>query len=399
MSERIASRITSVADALHYARRRAPVAIMQQFENGAGDLVTHDANVRAFREVLFRPRHGVFHEHRDLSTTVLGHRLRVPLVASSIGALGIGHPDAELGVARAIGDAGGIQFVSGVTSVSIEEIMAAATGPVYFQLYYFGAGREGMAATIERVKRSGADGLVFVIDSVCGHTPPRALPVGSRGFLPGDARLADTVRFAPQLLTRPRWVADYLRGRIRLGSPMALDGRGREIPFSQARAHLYDRWSDWSDLDWIRDIWDCPIVVKGVLSVDDARRAVDAGAAGIVVSNHGGNRLDGTIPALPVLPEVAAAVGNEIEVLFDSGVRTGPDVVKALALGAKAVGLGRAYLYPLLAAGEPGVRRILDVFRRDIDATLAYLGCTSLDELSPEHLDLGPATSRRPSRA
>ena len=391
-------RLTSVADGLHLARRRVPPAVLQQFVNGAGDLTTHDRNVQAFREVFFRPRHGRFHERRDLRTTVLGHDLAIPLVASSISALGLGHPDGEAGVARAIGDAGGIQFVSAVCSQPIEQIMAAATGPVYFQPYFFGTGRAGVEATIERVRAAGCTGLVFLIDSVCGHTPMRALAPHERRFLPGGTSARDVVRFAPQLVTRPGWSWSYLRGRISTRTPMALAADGSELPLAWVRRHLYDQWFDWADLEWVRAAWDGPIVVKGALSADDARRAVAGGATGVVVSNHGGNRLDGTIPALPVLPDVVAAVGDEIDVLFDSGVRTGPDVVKALALGARAVGLGRAYLYPFIAAGEAGVGTILEVFRRDIDATLAYLGCTRLDELGPEHLEvLWPQASRNRS--
>jgi isopentenyl diphosphate isomerase/L-lactate dehydrogenase-like FMN-dependent dehydrogenase len=391
-------RLTSVADGLESARRRVPPAILQQFVNGAGDLVTHDRNVQAFRDVSFRPRHGVFHERRDLRSTVLGHELHVPLIASSIGALGLGHPDGEAGVARAIGDAGGIQFVSAVTSQPIERIMAAARGPVYFQLYWFGS-RAGVEATIERVRAAGCAGLVFLIDSVCGHTPVRALPSRERRFLPSGTSPRDVLGFAPQLLTRPRWSWEYLRGRVSTQMPMALAADGSSLPLAWVRQHLYDRWFDWADLEWIRAAWDGPIVVKGALSADDARRAVAAGATGVVVSNHGGNRLDGTIPALPVLPEVVAAVGDEIDVLFDSGVRTGPDVVKALALGARAVGLGRAYLYPLIAQGEAGVRTILEVFRRDIDAALAYLGCQRLDELSPDLLEAVWSASRNRSSA
>lgn len=360
---------------------------MHQIENGAGSLRTHDANIRAFDEVLFRPRHGVWTEDRDQGTTVLGHRLRTPLIASSIGALSIAHPDAEPGVARAIGEVGGIQFVAGGTSTAIEEVVAAARGPVYFQLYFSGGGREGMSIAIERAKRAGADGLVFCIDSVIGHTPARALPVGDRPYLPGSAGFTEIVRFLPQILTRPAWLLGFLRTRAKLEMPMAFYGDGRQVPFEIARDGAYERWLAWEDLEWIREIWDCPIIVKGVLSADEARRAVDHGAAAVVVSNHGGNRLDGTVPSLPALPGVVAAVGDQVDVLFDGGVRTGTDVVKALALGAKAVGLGRAYLYPLAAAGEEGVRRILEILCRDIDRTLAYLGCESLDQLGSELLE------------
>ncbi len=361
---------------------------MQTFENGSGNLKTHDANVRAFEEVFFRPRHGVYCAERDLSTTVLGHAVKVPLIASSIGALGVGHPDAETGVTRAIGAAGGIQFVSGFTTVAIEQIMGAASGPIYFQPYFCGTGAEGLKATIERAKNAGCDGLVFVIDSVVGQVPPRRLAPGTPRLTDGRIALRDAPRLAGQLVTRPGWTADYLRKRVAVRAPMALDRHGARVPLAFALEHVYDRWFDWNDLDWIREIWDCPIVIKGALSVTDAQRAVECGALGVVVSNHGGNRLDGTIPTLPQLPQIAAAVGSKIDVLIDSGVRTGPDVIKAIALGAKAVGLGRAYLYPFLAAGQQGVARILEVFRQEMDATLAYLGCRSLGELGPEHLAL-----------
>jgi isopentenyl diphosphate isomerase/L-lactate dehydrogenase-like FMN-dependent dehydrogenase len=385
---RFPEQITSVADAQYFARRRLPRSVMQQLENGAGAFQTHESNLRALQEVMFRPHHGVRVENRDQSVTVLGHQLRTPLIASSIGGLRIAHSDGELGVTRAIGDAGGIQFVSGVTTTSIEEIVKAARGPVYFQLYYSRAGRAGMTVAIERAKRAGADGLVFCIDSALGHTPPRVFPIRQRYFLPKSASLSETVRFLPQLVTRPAWTLDFLRGGMSLQAPMATDEDGRELPFGAAAEAAFERWVDWSDLDWIREVWDCPIIVKGVLSAEEARQAAGRGAAAVVVSNHGGNRLDGTVPSLPALPEVVAAVGDEIDVLFDSGIRTGPDVVKALALGAKAVGLGRAYLYPLAAAGEAGVRRILELLRRDIDRTMAYLGCSSLDQLSPDHLQV-----------
>jgi isopentenyl diphosphate isomerase/L-lactate dehydrogenase-like FMN-dependent dehydrogenase len=387
---RVASRITSVSDALDIARRRVPVSIMQQFEGGAGSLITHDANLRSLESTSFRPRHGVWTENRDQSTVVVGHRLQTPLIASSIGFLGLLHPDAEPGVARAVGGAGGMVFVSGATSTAIEEIVAAATGPVFFQPYFTGPGREGMAAAIERVRDTGADGLVICIDSVAGPTPLRQIPLRDRRRLPQGPNLGEAVRFVPQLARRPRWALDFSRGRITMRLPMALDRDGREMKAQEVISRFTERWMVWEDLDWIREIWDCPMIVKGVLSAEEARRAAAAGAAAVVVSNHGGNRLDGTIPTLPVLPEVVAAVGGEIDVLFDSGVRSGADVVKAIALGAKGVGLGRAYLYPLAAAGEAGVSRILEVFHRDIDHALAFLGCRSLFELEPEHLKCPP---------
>jgi isopentenyl diphosphate isomerase/L-lactate dehydrogenase-like FMN-dependent dehydrogenase len=361
---------------------------MQGFENGAGTAATITANVAAFSEVAFRPRGGISVERRDLRTTILGHEIDLPVLASSIGQLGLAHPDAEPGVARAIGAAGSIQFVSGFTSTPIETIMAVASGPVYYQLYYFGRDPSAIAAIVERVRRAGCAGLVLNIDSAAPQTPVRQRLYPERRRKPSSTRPADAIRFLPQLLPRPAWALDYARGRVRVATPMALGPDGTSIDTFRAFTAMYDRAFAWTDLTWIREVWDCPIVIKGVMGVDDARRAVDVGAAGLVVSNHGGNRLDGTMASLRVLPEVVDAVGGELSILFDSGVRRGTDVVKALALGAEAVLLGRAYLYPLIAAGEDGVRRILQLFRQEIDGTLAHLGCSSIAELGPHHLEL-----------
>jgi isopentenyl diphosphate isomerase/L-lactate dehydrogenase-like FMN-dependent dehydrogenase len=378
--------ITSVADGLHYARRRLPKTVMNSFENGAGELATVRANERAFDELMFLPRGGDYPRDRSAATTILGHSVDVPLIASSIGALGLAHPDGEAGVARAIGAAGGIQFVSTFTSTPIEDITRAASGPVYYQVYYLGGGREQTSAMIERARRAGCAGLVLVVDSPVGHTPVRALPIRERRRLPAEVSVAEGLRFAPQMITRPGWTLEFIRGRVPITIPMAMRPDGSPMPMAEARGLDFGEAFRWDDLDWIRDVWDCQIVIKGVLSIEDARRAADVGADAIVVSNHGGNRLDGTVPSLEMLPRIVESVGTETEVLFDSGIRRGTDVVKAIALGARGVGLGRAYLYPLIAAGERGVSQILAIFRRDIENTLALLGCARLADIGAEHI-------------
>lgn len=356
---------------------------MQSFENGSGDLETLRANREAFRAVKFRPRGGGTPvAPRSLRTSVLGHAIDTPLIAASVGQLGAAHPDGEAGVARAFGRAGSIQFVSGFTSTPIETIMDAASGPVYYQLYYFGEERAAVERTIERVQRAGCAGLVICIDSAAAQTPARNLPIDERRFAPTQPTVQDAFRFAPQLVTKPRWVTDFLRGRVARHAAMALDASGEPMPFATALERHFIKTPTWADLGWLRQLWDCPVVIKGALTVEDARRAVDVGATGVVVSNHGGNRLDGTMPSLWALPPIVDAVGDEIDVLFDSGIRSGTDVIKALAIGAKAVLLGRAYLYPLVAAGEPGVARILDIFEHEMCAALSLLGCGTLGHLS-----------------
>jgi len=384
---KIVSRIQSVEDARLLAERRLPKGIYQMFEAGSGSNVTMQRNEEVFREVLFRPRGAVFHPERDLSTTVLGHRISMPAIVSSVGFLKTGHRDGEAGVARAAGAAGTIQFVSGVTSTPIEEITAAATGPVFYQLYYIG-GRDASAPIIERVKAAGVQGLVLTVDTPT-VARPRDLPYTERAGVPQGVTLRDAIRFLPQLVTKPAWTWDLIRDGIREPQvAMGLRPDGTPMGLFEGISHIYEQTPAWEDLPWIRRHWDGPIVIKGILTVEDARRAVAEGVDAIVVSNHGGNVLDGSVPTLPVLPEIVDAVGDKIEVLLDSGVRRGTDVLKALALGARAVLLGRAYVYPLLAAGEPGVRHILELFRQQIDEGLAFLGARSIHELDPSFLEL-----------
>ena len=391
--EAIASRIQSVADAHHFARQRVPEGIFQMFEAGSGSNVTMRENVRAFEDVLFRPRAAVSRPSRDLRTTVLGHELSMPVIVSSVGFLSIGHSDGEAGVARAAGAAGTIQFLSGVTNTPVEDVIAAASGPVFYQLYYIG-GRKASAPIIERAKQAGAAGLVLIADTPTTARPRDRL-YHERASVPMAVTPREAVRFAPQVLAKPRWGLQFLRGARRTGSleplmAMGLHPDGTPMKFFEAVGTIYEQTPAWEDIPWIRERWDGPLVIKGILTVEDARRAVDEGIDAIVISNHGGNVLDGSVPTLPVLPEIVEAVGDEIEVLVDSGVRRGTDVVKALALGAKAVLLGRAYVYALLAAGEPGVRHMLELFRQQIDEALAFLGVESIEQLDESFLELPP---------
>jgi pre-mycofactocin synthase len=390
----IAARIQSVGDAHYFAERRVPKGVFQMFEAGSGSNVTMRENRRAFEDVMFRPRAAVFHHERNLSTTVLGHEISMPVIVSSVGYLGFGHPDGEAGVARAAGRAGTIQFLSGVTNTPVEDVIAAASGPVFYQLYYIG-GREASGPIIERAKAAGAAGLVIIADTATTARPrDRLYP--DRASVPAAVTPREALRFAPQVLAKPRWGLGFVRGARRTGSfeplmAMGLHADGTPMRFFEGVGRIYEETPAWEDIPWIRERWDGPLVIKGVLTVEDARRAVDVGADAIVISNHGGNVLDGSVPTLPVLPQIVDAVGDEIEVLLDSGVRRGVDVVKALALGAKAVLLGRAYVYALLAAGEPGVRNMLELFRQQIDEALAFLGVSSLDHLDPSYLELPPS--------
>ena len=385
----LASKMLSVNDARYFAKKRVPEGIFQMFEAGSGSNVTAEDNVKAFEAVRFRPRNAVFHPTHDISTTVLGHRISMPAIVSSVGFLAIGHTAGEAGVAKAAGAAGTIQFVSGVTGTPIEKIMEAATGPVFYQLYYIG-GRDKSAPIIERVKKAGVSGLILTVDTPT-IARPRDLPYVERRGVPYNINFKEAIRFLPQIWNKPAWVWDF----IRAGFPepqvaMGLRPNGTPMGLFEGIAEIYKQTPKWEDIPWIRKHWDGPLVIKGILTIADAQRAVTEGADAIVISNHGGNVLDGSVSTLPVLTEIVETVGDKIEVLIDSGVRRGTDVLKAVALGAKAVLLGRAYLYPLLAAGEPGVRHMLNLFHQQIEEGLAFLGAQSIHDLDPSYLELPP---------
>lgn len=383
------SKILSIEDAREMARRRLPKSIFQYYDGGSGSDVTNRANLEAFEQILFKPKVAVWNPQRELRTTVLGHEISMPLVISSCGQLAIGHRDGECGVARAAGAAKTLMFVSGATSTPIEKIMDVATGPIFYQLYFFG-GPDASAKIIDRVKQAGVKALVVTVDSAAPSRGPKIRPYRERARIPQGMGLGEILRFFPQAISKPGWLFNYLRDGLRAPAvAMCLDDKGQAMTrYDGGIKKMYAQTPRWEDIPWIRKQWDGPLIVKGILRVDDARRAVAAGADAIVVSNHGGNYMDGSMPSIRALPEIAEAVGQQTEVLFDSGIRSGMDVVRALSLGARAVLIGRAYVWPHLAAGEAGVTHALEMFRRQIDDGLSYLGLQSIRELSPDCLDI-----------
>ncbi|MGW6729642.1 alpha-hydroxy acid oxidase [Nocardia sp. NPDC055029] len=378
---KVTARIQSFDDALYFAKKRVPKGIMQQFVGGSGANHTVRRNRDAFDAIEFLPRSAIVHPTRDLSTTVLGHKISTPIYLSAVGALRAGHVEGELAVTRAAGAAGTIQFVSGVSSTSIEEITAQATGPIFQQLYFFDGPSDMTASVIERAKAAGVTALVLIGDSAT-HSPGAHFPVGERAYAPLGLNLMDAIKFLPQVLAKPAWAWDFLRNGMKEPKPvMARRADGSAMSMKEGAAASFIRTPSWEDLPWIRQYWDGPLVMKGIISVESAKRAVDEGIDAIVVSNHGGNMLDGTIASIEALPAISDAVGGDLDILLDSGVTKGTDVVKALSLGAKAVGLGRGYLYPLLAAGEEGVGHMLGLLNGQVDQALAWLGVSSVREL------------------
>jgi isopentenyl diphosphate isomerase/L-lactate dehydrogenase-like FMN-dependent dehydrogenase len=387
---RNARRIECVEDARLIARRRLPGFLYQRYEGGSGKGLTLRANEAAFEEVGFRPRAGFGAPPRDLRTSTLGMPLSMPVMLAPAGVLRLGHREGELAVARAASAADTAFVLSTSTGTPVEKVAAAATGPFLYQLHYIG-GRQSAESMIERAKRSGARALVVTIDQGPG---PRERARGERAYAPHSLAPASLMPAMPQFARRPLWTAEFIGHPRGLTLPMKEQADGRTTSIFDMPKLLFQQTPCWDDMAWIRELWGGPLVVKGVLSPEDAMRAVDAGAAAVVVSNHGGNCLDGRPATLRCLPEVVSAVGDQIEVWMDGGVRRGADVVKAVALGARVVLVGRAYVWALMAAGQPGIEKILEILRRGIDQTLTSLGQPSVSNLDRSLVELPGSWSR-----
>jgi L-lactate dehydrogenase (cytochrome) len=378
-------RVVTIEDLRRAARRRLPRAVFDYIDGGADGEVTLRGNCRAFDEVLFRPRSAVATPVVDLRTTILGTEIAFPLLLAPVGSSRLFYPRGEEHAARAAGDAGTIYILSTLSGCRLEDVAAASRGTVWYQLYLLG-GREAASAAIARAREAGYAALVVTIDTPVAGLRERDLRNGVRQLT--SPRMIERVPFLGQFLARPRWFAAFLRDGGLMSFPnVTVPGRG-PMPYADVGAALEQSAVSWADLSWIRDLWRAPIVIKGVHTGDDARRAVEAGAAAVVVSNHGGRQLDGVAATLRVLPEVVAAVGDRVEVLLDGGIRRGGDIAKALSLGARAVLAGRAYAYGLGAAGGDGVARAIEILRSDLVRTLKLLGCASVADLDRTSVDI-----------
>ncbi len=346
---------------------------------------TLDDNVAAFGELGFAPHVAGLSSQRDLSTVVMGQSISLPVLISPTGVQAV-HPDGEVAVARAAAARGIAMGLSSFASKSIEEVVAAQP-QIFFQVYWAGS-RERILQRIERARAAGAVGLIVTLDWSFSHGRDWGSP-----RIPERLDFKTMLRFGPQVLARPRWSLAWARS----GGPPALTVPNMTIPGEAAPTFFaaYKEWMDsklpaWEDLRWLREQWDGPLMIKGVMRVDDARRAVDVGVTAISVSNHGGNNLDGTPAAIRALPAIVDAVGDEVEVLLDGGIRRGSDVVKAVALGARAVMIGRAYLWGLAAAGQAGVENVVDILRSGIDSALLGLGHSSVRDLTRADIVVPP---------
>jgi L-lactate dehydrogenase (cytochrome) len=378
------AKVINVLDFRPLARRRLPRVVFDYLDGGAEDEITLRENRRAFEDLTFRPRHAVAFPKCDLGVRALGCDLALPAMLAPVGYSSVLHPRGEAAAARAAGNAGTAYILSTISGVSLEDVKAATSGPVFYQLYLLG-GREAGELTIERIRKAGFSGMFVTIDTAVAGMRERDFRNGMRELISGS--VFDKIPFLPQVLVRPSWLMSFLReGGVPVLPNVIIPGRG-PMPLVDVGTALAQSTITWQDLRWIRTSWKGPLIVKGVLTGDDARRAIDAGASAIVVSNHGGRQLDTVSASLIALPEIVSAVNGQIEVLMDGGIRRGADIVKAICLGARAVLCGRAYAYGLAAAGQAGVSRALEILKEDLNRTLRLLGCPAVSALDPSYVD------------
>ena len=388
----------TVAEAQRRAKKRLPSSVYNALLAGNEKGVSYADNTNAFAELGLAPRVAGLHATRELETSFMGQSISLPVVTSPTGVQAV-HPDGELAIARATAARGTAMGLSSFGSKLLEDV-AAANPSTFFQMYWMGT-RDSMVKRIAHAREAGAKGIILTLDWSFSYGRDWGSPV-----IPEKVDLKTMVQFAPQVIRRPRWLAAFAFGGgiPDLTAPNLRDDAGVSPTFFGA----YFEWmqtppATWEDLAWLRSEWDGPFMLKGICRVDDARLAVDAGFSAISVSNHGGNNLDSTPAPIRVLPSIVSAVGDEVEVVMDGGIRRGSDVIKALALGARSVMIGRPYLWALAANGQAGVENVLDILRNGIDTTLYGLGRRSIHDLSPEDVvmpegfmrALGTSTSPR----
>lgn len=377
-------RIINVADLRRAAKRRLPRIVFDYIDGAADCEITQRENIRAFDDVKFRPRSAVATPVCDLTTTVLGTKLALPFLLAPVGSSRMFYPRGEEAAARAAGRAGTAYILSTLSGTRVEDVAAATSGPVWYQLYLIG-GRDVALAAIARARQAGCTALVVTIDTPVSGLRERDLRNGIKELLSGSpwAKFPHLLQF----LARPRWLASYLRDGGLMSFPNIVLPSG-PMPYADVGAALEKSMVSWDDLRWIREAWPGKVVVKGAHTADDARRAIDAGADAVVVSNHGGRQLDGVAATIRVLPEIVAAARDRVEILLDGGVRRGSDIARALCMGARAVLIGRAYAYGLGAGGTDGVARAIEILRVDLERTMKLLGVASAAGLDQSLVDV-----------
>jgi L-lactate dehydrogenase (cytochrome) len=373
------ARVLNYSDARRFARWALPRAVFDYVDGGAEDEVTMRRNTEGFQDLRFRPRMGVWIDEPQLSTTLFGQRVSFPVLAAPCGGLRLIHPEADIGVARAAAAAGTVHVLSSASGFSLEQVAESSPDRHWFQLYRY-MGRPGMENLVHRAKAAGFKAIVVTVDTQVGSKRERNWRNGFSYSMRVNA--ANAIKLAPQLAPRPLWLARYVRDgmpfQLANTAGMTHDGTPLALP---EMARTESNSPTWEEIAWVRANFDGPVLVKGVLTAEDARKAQDFGCDGVVVSNHGGRQLEGAPATIDVLPEIVAAVGGKMEILLDSGVRRGGDVLKALALGANAVLVGRPYVWGLALGGQDGVAHMLEMLRAEMKRTMQLMGCSSVQDL------------------
>ncbi len=371
----------TVAIAQQRAKKRLPRSAYSSLISASEKGVSVSDNVEAFAQLGFAPHVIGATEKREMSTTVMGQDISMPVIISPTGVQAV-DPDGEVAVARAAAARGTAMGLSSFASKPMEEV-TAVNGKIFFQIYWLGS-RDEILARMIRAREAGAVGLILTTDWSFSHGRDWGSPK-----IPESMDLKTMVKMAPEVITKPRWLWSF--GKNLRPPDLRVPNQGRRGEAGPTFFEAYGQWMGtppptWEDVAWLREQWGGPFLLKGMVRVDDAKRAVDAGVSAITVSNHGGNNLDGTPAAIRCLPAIADAVGDQVEVLLDGGVRRGSDVVKAVALGARAVMIGRAYLWGLAANGQAGVENVLDILHGGIDSALRGLAKSSIHDLTPDDI-------------
>lgn len=374
----------SVIEARRRAKRRLPRSVYMALVAGSERGLTLRDNEEAFAELGFGPNVTDHPKDRDLSTTVMGQEVSMPIVISPTGVQAV-HPDGELAVARAAASRGAAMGLGGFGSKAMEEVIPENPGKTFFQTYWTGS-KDAMLHRVERARAAGATGLIVTLDWSFGYGRDWGSPE-----IPEEMNLRTIIKHAPEVVLGGKF--GYLKDYAKTLRPPELSVPNMQLPGEKAPGFFdaYSEWNQtpaatWEDVAWLREQWGGPFMVKGITRVNDAQAAVQTGATAISVSNHGGNNLDGTPGAIRLLPAIADAVGDQVEVYMDGGIRRGSDVFKALALGARAVLVGRAYLWGVAANGQAGVENVLDILRDGLSSAMYGTGCRTLADITREHL-------------
>jgi L-lactate dehydrogenase (cytochrome) len=368
--------ITCIEDLRRLAERRVPRAFFQYVDSGSYAEETFRANRTDLERVTLRQRVLVNVEGRDLSTTIVGQKASLPIALAPIGLCGMQHGNGEILAAQAANEAGVPFCLSTMSICSIEQVAEATKKPFWFQVYVI-RDRGFIEDLIARARAANCSALVLTVDlQILGQ---RHRDIKNGMTVPPQIKLANLIDMA----TKPRWALSVLQGKSKTFGNLAGHVKGMEGVNSLAQwtASQFDPTLSWKDVEWIRKLWPGKLILKGILDVEDAKLAAKSGADAIVVSNHGGRQLDGAASSISVLPRIADSVGSDIEVMFDGGIRSGQDLLRALALGARSCLIGRAYVYGLGALGKAGVSTAIDVIRKELDVTMALTGVTRIADI------------------